>query len=74
MVKDEEYEVDGLKGRLLEFRRSVDGKDVVMTEIMWANGKAGYVLKMTVDAPAHEKHEASLRKIASSFAQLTTKK
>jgi hypothetical protein len=37
-------------------------------------GSAAYVLKMTADAPAHEKHEASLRTIASSFGRLTLMK
>jgi hypothetical protein len=36
-------------------RRWAGGKELVLTEVLWANGTAGYVLKVTAEAAAHEK-------------------
>jgi hypothetical protein len=74
LVKNEEYEVGGLKGRLMQFNRVVDGKKIVMTEILWSKGKVGYVLKMTADAAAHAEVEPNFLKIAAGFKELLPEK
>jgi hypothetical protein len=74
LVKSEEYEVAGMKGRLMQFRRETGGKKVVMTEILWSKGKVGYVLKMTAEAAAHAEVEPGFLKIAAGFRDLQPEK
>jgi transglutaminase-like putative cysteine protease len=74
LVKDEEYAVGALKGRLLQFERSLDGKKVVLTEILWAKGSTGFIVNMRAEASAHARHDANFRKIVSSFELLPSEK
>jgi hypothetical protein len=74
LVKNEEYAVGALKGRLLRFERSTGGKKVILTEILWTKGATGFIANMRAEAAAHDKHEANFRKVVSSFEQLPSEK
>ena len=74
LVKDEAYAAGALKGRLLWFERSVGGKKIMVTEILWAKGSAGFLVNMRAEAAAHDKYEPNLRKIVSSFEHLPSEK
>ena len=73
VVKDEDYAVQRMKGRLLVFGRLGGGSEATKmktTEVFWSDGTSCFLLNLIANEKAHDDYSADYFKLLGSFESL----
>jgi hypothetical protein len=73
ILKDEEFAVQRMKGRLLSFRRTggkSEAATMKTTEALWSDGTSCFLLNLIADEKSHDEYVADFFKVLGSFESL----
>jgi hypothetical protein len=73
VLKDEDYAVQKMKGRLLTFGRrgaGTEGTKMKTTEVLWSDGTSSFLLNLIANEKAHDDYAADFFKLLGSFESL----
>lgn len=73
ILKNEDYGVHGMGGRIFVFRRAAgknDPKVIKTTEVLWSDGTQTFLLNLIAPEPAHDEYAADFFKLLESFESL----
>ena len=75
VLKDTEYPMQQMTGRILVFRRAGGKKEATKmktTEVLWSDGSSSFILNLIADEKSHDEYAAAFFKLLSSFESLSS--